>query len=421
MLSAERNAYMAQVGPGTPMGEFFRRFWLPVSLPEQLAERDGDPVRLRILGEDLVAFRDSNGAIGLVEAFCPHRRAPLFFGRNEECGLRCVYHGWKFDTSGACVDMPSEPPESNFRDRVTIGAYPVREFGGTVWAYLGPPESMPELPLMEWATLADEHRSAAMWIVESNWLQVLEGNVDTSHVSFLHSTNDGIPGVREEGWLDKAPRLMVVDSNIGFAYGGRRASKNDNYYWRVTQFMLPMYTLIPGPTWPRACVGVVPVDDHHCLRFQVAYDPDKPLVRERPFTPRELGTFDLPGNIQIDTWVPTENRRNLYSLDREQQRKMNYSGITGIETQDRAMTEGMGYICDRTREHLGTSDLAVIATRRVIERRAQDLQRGIPPAAAQLHDHYGVRPLDVVSPHNNLGDLLTDHVEETRMTAVAAE
>jgi phenylpropionate dioxygenase-like ring-hydroxylating dioxygenase large terminal subunit len=421
MLSAERNAFMTQVGPGTPMGELFRRFWLPISLPEQLAEPDGDPVRLRILGEDLVAFRDTNGSIGLVEAFCPHRRAPLFFGRNEECGLRCVYHGWKFDASGACIDMPSEPPESNFRDKVSIGAYPVRELGDTIWAYLGPPEEMPELPLMEWVTLPSEHRYVGMWIVESNWLQVLEGNVDTSHVSFLHSTNDGIPGVREEGWLDKAPRLMVVDSDIGFAYGGRRASKNDNYYWRVTQFMMPMYTLIPGPGWPRACVGVVPIDDHHTLRFQVSYNPEKPLQMERiPFTPRELSTFDLPGNMQIDTWVPTENRRNLYSLDRETQRKINYSGIAGIETQDRAMTEGMGYVCDRTREHLGTSDLAVIAARRLLERRARELQQGSPPVAAALHDRFGVRPLDAISPHANLGDLLNEHLHETRMTTLAS-
>src|SRR3954466_10471398 len=140
MLSAERNAYMTRVGPGTPMGEFFRRFWLPVLVPEQLAEADGDPARIRVLGEDLVAFRDTNGQIGIVDAFCPHRRAPLFFGRNEECGLRCVYHGWKFDTTGQCVDMPSEPSESDFKERLQVRAYPAREWGGAVWIYMGPPE-----------------------------------------------------------------------------------------------------------------------------------------------------------------------------------------------------------------------------------------------------------------------------------------
>jgi phthalate 4,5-dioxygenase len=415
VLSAERNKFMTEVGPGTPMGDLFRRFWLPISLPEQLPEPDCDPVRLRILGEDLVAFRDSNGAVGLVDAYCPHRRAPLYFGRNEECGLRCVYHGWKFDTSGACIDMPSEPPESNFKDKVQVRAYPVREFADTVWAYLGPPEAMPELPLMEWCVVPPAHRRVGMWIVESNWLQVLEGNVDTSHVSFLHSAADGIPGVREEGVTDKAPRLMVMENEIGFAYGGRRAARDDQYYWRVTQFLMPMYTLIPGPGWPRACVGVVPIDDHHCLRFQVSYNPEAPLDREPPFTPRALGTFEFSDRSSIDTWLPSENRGNLYSLSRTMQRMVNYSGIQGIETQDRAMTEGMGYVCDRTQEHLGTSDLAVIAARRLLERQATFLQKGTAPLAAGLHDRFGVRPLDVVAPNPTLTELLGAHAEELRM------
>jgi phenylpropionate dioxygenase-like ring-hydroxylating dioxygenase large terminal subunit len=415
VLTAERNKFMTEVGPGTPMGDLFRRFWLPISLPEQLPEPDCDPVRLRILGEDLVAFRDSNGGIGLVDAYCPHRRAPLYFGRNEECGLRCVYHGWKFDTSGACVDMPSEPAESNFKDRIQVRAYPVRELADTIWAYLGPPETMPELPLMEWCVVPPSHRKVGMWIVESNWLQVLEGNVDTSHVSFLHSATDGIPGVREEGVTDKAPRLMVMENEIGFAYGGRRASRDDQYYWRVTQFLMPMYTLIPGPGWPRACVGVVPIDDQHCLRFQVSYNPEAPLNREPPFTPRALGVFDFPGNLSIDTWLPSENRGNLYSLSRTMQRTVNYSGIQGIETQDRAMTEGMGYVCDRTQEHLGTSDLAVIAARRLLERQATLLQKGTAPLAAALPDRFGVRPLDVVAPYATLAELLGAHAEELRM------
>ncbi len=418
MLTKERNAYVTQVGPGTPMGNLFRHFWLPLTLSEQLPEPDGDPLRLRLLGEDMVAFRNSNGEIGVLDAFCPHRRAPLFFGRNEECGLRCVYHGWKFDTNGTCVDMPSEPPESNFKDKVQIKSYPVREFADTVWIYMGPGEP-PALPEMEWAMVPSSQRVAGMWLVECNWLQVLEGNVDTAHVSFLHSSQDGIPGVREEGWEDGAPQLQVIDNEVGYAYGGRRQRRTDNqYYWRVTQFLLPMYTLIPGPTWPRACVGVVPVDDHHTLRFQVSYNPEAPLPGDwRRFTPRELGEFCMPDGVTIDTWLPTENRGNSYGLDRDMQRRVNYSGIKGIETQDRAMTEGMGFVCDRSQEHLGTSDLAVIAARRVLERLARDLERGVPPRAAQLANRFGARPLDVVSPEANLGDLLARYSEEVRIAA----
>src|SRR3954452_8570675 len=236
MLSAKENELLTRVGPGTPMGEFLRRFWLPALLSDELPQADGDPIRIRVLGEDMVAFRDTNGQVGIVDAFCPHRRAPLYFGRNEECGLRCVYHGWKFDTTGQCIDMPSEPPESDFKERLSVRAYPAREWGGAVWIYMGPPESQPPLPALEWATVAPEQRRVAMWIVESNWLQVLEGNVDTAHVSFLHSAVDGIPGVREEGVVDKAPRLMVMENEIGFAYGGRRAAQDGQFYWRVTQF-----------------------------------------------------------------------------------------------------------------------------------------------------------------------------------------
>jgi phenylpropionate dioxygenase-like ring-hydroxylating dioxygenase large terminal subunit len=400
------------------MGDLFRQFWLPLTLSEQLPQPDGDPVRLRLLGEDLVAFRDTNGQIGVVDAFCPHRRAPLYFGRNEEGGLRCVYHGWKFNVDGTCADMPSEPPESNFKDKVSVKAYPVREFGDTVWIYMGP-GTPPELPLMEWATVPPANRRVAMWIVECNWLQVLEGNVDTAHVSFLHSAVDGIPGVREEGIDDRAPVLQVVENAVGFAYGGRRKRQiDDQFYWRVTQFLLPMYTLIPGPNWPRACVGVVPIDDAHTIRFQVSYNPEAPISQPPPFTTRELGEFRLPDGKTIDIWLPTENRANSYGLDRERQRRVNYSGIQGIETQDRAMTEGMGEVCDRSQEHLGTSDLAVIAARRLLERLAVNLQRGIAPGASQLADQFGARPLDVVAPQANLGDLLAQHADEVRMAAL---
>jgi phthalate 4,5-dioxygenase len=419
MLSVERNAFMTRVGPGEPMGELFRRFWLPLTLSEQLPEPDSEPIRLRLLGEDLVAFRDSNGEVGVVDAFCPHRRAPLYFGRNEECGLRCVYHGWKFDTSGACVDMPSEPAESDFKDRIRVKSYPLREFGDTVWIYMGP-GAPPDLPQMEWATIPSSHRRVAMWIVECNWLQALEGNVDTAHVSFLHSTTDGIPGVREEGVEDRAPQLQVIENSVGFAYGGRRKRRNDEqFYWRVTQFLMPMYTLIPGPTWPRACVGVVPIDDQHAIRFQVAYNPEAPLESARQLTARELGEFRFPDGQTIDIWIPTENRGNRYGLDRDMQRRVNYSGIQGIETQDRAMTEGMGFVCDRSQEHLGTSDLAVIAMRRILERRAQELQKGVEPRAAALGEHFGARPLDVIAPEANIGELLAKHVDEVRMPAMS--
>ena len=187
MLTTQETEYLCRVGPGTPMGNLMRRFWHPVLLSKELPGPDCPPLRSRILGEDLVAYRDSNGKVGLLDNNCPHRRASLFFGRNEEAGLRCVYHGWKFDTSGACVDMPSEPAESNFRDKVKIKAYPVKEAGELIWAYMGPPELEPPLPMLEYNSLGADQVSVSKLRYESNYVQVVEGDIDTVHASLLHS------------------------------------------------------------------------------------------------------------------------------------------------------------------------------------------------------------------------------------------
>ena len=190
MLTREDNELLTQTGPGTPMGEFFRRFWMPVLLSEELPTPDCSPVRVKVLSEHLVAFRDTDGRVGVADNYCPHRRASLFFGRNEECGLRCVYHGWKFDVNGDCVDMPSEPAESNFKDKVKIKAYPAREYGSCVWVYMGPPALQPELPGFEWARVPDDHRVVTRFIQHSNYMQCTEGEIDSCHVSFLHSVFD---------------------------------------------------------------------------------------------------------------------------------------------------------------------------------------------------------------------------------------
>src|SRR5579864_5826858 len=186
MFSKEDNELITRTGPGTPMGNVFREYWLPAMLSRELPSPDCDPVRVMLLGERLIAFRDTNGKVGLLQNHCPHRGASLFFGRNEEGGLRCVYHGWKFAIDGTCVDMPNEPAESDFKSKVKALAYPTRERNGVIWAYLGPREHPPELPDIEANNLPE-----GTWMVtaiqrESNWLQGLEGDIDTSHFSFLH-------------------------------------------------------------------------------------------------------------------------------------------------------------------------------------------------------------------------------------------
>jgi phthalate 4,5-dioxygenase oxygenase subunit len=207
MLSAEDNALITQTNRGTAMGELFRRFWLPVLLPEEVPEPDSPPIRLKVLGEYLVAFRDSHGNVGIVEAFCPHRRAPLFYGRNEEGGLRCVYHGWKFATDGTCMDLPSEPDDSDFKNKVQLEAYPTREWGGVIWVYMGPPEHMPsDVPQMEWGLVAPEQRRVIKNFQECNYLQALEGDIDTAHVSYLHSTKKPLP--QNQGVVRNVGRIV---------------------------------------------------------------------------------------------------------------------------------------------------------------------------------------------------------------------
>src|SRR5437868_6492894 len=235
MLSREDNELLTRTGPGTPMGNLYRRFWIPALLPSELPHSDSDPIRFRILGEDLVAFRDTNGKVGFIQNNCPHRGASLFFGRNEEAGLRCVYHGWKFDVDGNCIDMPNEPAESDFKNKVKAVAYPTQERMGIVWAYLGPRTTPPSLPDLEANTL--EGATATAFQLECNWLQILEGDIDTTHVGFLHygglKAEEQIPGSFSEYQLRQKPaHFQVIDTPGGVAYGARRPGPAGQHYWR---------------------------------------------------------------------------------------------------------------------------------------------------------------------------------------------
>ena len=260
MLSREENELLTQTDSGTPAGNYFRRFWLPAVAADARCRL---PTVLRfgceLLGEDLIAFRDTNGQVGLLDEACPHRRASLFWGRNEECGLRCVYHGWKFDVNGTCVDMPNEPAEYRFENKVRTAAYPTREYGGLIWAYLGPPEHQPELPKLEWARVPDSHRYISKRLQETNYLQAIEGGIDSSHSNFLHASLDAfrvtdsyVEKVKNSNnlrakyhLLDKAPWFTVKKTDYGLIIAVRRKAEEDNYYWRLTQFLLPSHTIIP--------------------------------------------------------------------------------------------------------------------------------------------------------------------------------
>lgn len=433
MLSVEENTYLTRTGPGTPMGELFRRFWLPIFLSSELPENDGPPLRTRLLGEDLVGYRDSNGHVGLLDAYCPHRRAPLFYGRTEECGLRCVYHGWKFDASGTCVDMPSEPPDSDFKDRLTIKAYSTYEVGGLVWAYMGPPEKQPvRPPLIEWTELPATRRRVRKWFHENNYMQGIEGDIDTAHVSFLHSDNRPeqvmarADAARQTGNLfrvaDKHPRLTAMDTDYGVVYGGRRLMPDGNsFYWRVTQWLLPSFSLIPG-RGQRGGTAWIPVDDEHCVRYSIALSPNQDINMEEDEARSPSGKpqqFTLKDGTIIDTMIPYGTKANQYEIDRAMQKAGHYSGIWSIAMQDKAMIEGMTRTVDRSLEHLGSSDVAVIAARRRLLKLARDLENGIEPVAPTHPELYRVRPLDLVSAEPEFGALLEQHAVDARVPVAA--
>lgn len=405
MFTAEENEILTRVGPGTPMGELFRRFWIPFLLPQELARPDAPPLRVRLLGEDLVAFRDSSGRLGLLERYCPHRRADLYFGRNEQCGLRCVYHGWKFDVDGNVLEMPAEPPNTPLLREVRIKSYPIREWGGLIWAYLGDRAHMPrELPQFEWGLVPAHRRIMTKRLQETNYAQGVEGGIDSSHVGILHSVLDPDTTrpfrarqrsiVTDVPYLatDTAPRFFVRETHYGFLIGARRSAGPDEYYWRITQFLLPFYTMIArrdgqpitGHAW-------TPIDDYNTWTFTMTWHP------ERDFQDGEVDPYEVHAELRDDgSFRPIANRANDYLIDREDQRLNSCTGIRGIGAQDAAIQESMGRIVDRTKENLGTGDAAIVAFRRRLLRMARELQSGVEPAPPLRPEWYRVRSAGVV-------------------------
>jgi nitrite reductase/ring-hydroxylating ferredoxin subunit len=398
MLSSEDNAILTRVGPGTPMGNLLRRYWTPCLLSNEIPEPDCPPIRVRILGEDLVAFRDSEGRVGLFVQACPHRGASLFFGRNEEDGLRCVYHGWKFDVRGACVDMPSEPAESNFKTKVRVRAYPTVESGGIVWAYMGPPEKQPPFRDFIGDNLTPDQWSARKLASDCNWVQGLEGNLDTAHISFLHraladfklrADETDRPGYPSESTStvirggDRAPALEVEDTWYGFRYAGLRRTPAGFTQARVTDFIMPFGCYIATtPVGGDNLLMMVPIDDDHFFRLSFTTKTAVRAPGHAEYAANAMGARSRPApSPPLVTLPERQSLANDYFIDREAQRTVSYTGIRGIPQQDMAVTESMGAIYDRSNEHLGRTDAAVIKMRRILIKAARDLEAGIEPPA----------------------------------------
>jgi len=416
MLSHHENQRLVRVGRGTPTGELFRRYWQPACLTQELPERDGPPVRVRLLGEDLVAFRDTVGRVGLVDAFCAHRRAPLFFGRNEECGLRCVYHGWKFDVDGACVDLPSEPPSSPMKASARITAYPTMEKAGIVWAYLGPKDAMPAPPDYEWMRAPATHGYVTKTYEACNYLQALEGGLDTAHSTYLHNIKLGDNSQPRQ--RDGAPRLDVERTDYGYSYVSTRQLGADGTYVRVYHYVMPFQQMrgglrgllrqnevpkLDGHLW-------VPIDDEQTNVYNWGYSADPAVA----ISAEMAEAFEHHSGRGKDDLIPgtftlKRNPSNDYLIDRVGQKTRSFTGIDGINTQDFAVQEGMGPIVDRSEEYLGTSDRAIITLRKMLLDATTAVERGEVPPGVEPRTHRDIRPYDgIVPPGANWRDTFAD-------------
>jgi phthalate 4,5-dioxygenase len=406
MITREQNEALTRTGRGTPVGELLRRYWLPVLLAGELPEPDCPPVRVRALGERLIAFRDTAGRLGLVSEFCAHRGVSLWFGRNEQHGIRCPYHGWKYDVDGQCVDVPSEPADNGFCAKIRLEAYPCIERAGVIWAYLGPKEARPAEPAYDWTRVPDSHRYVSKRLQECSWLQAMEGALDSIHSAFLHRYTVGDdpllkrdPASRALLEADRNPKFIPTVSPAGLYVATRRDAGADAYYWRVTQWLMPCFSFFPpyGDN-PYGGHAFVPIDDERCWVFSIDYQPGRALSaaeREAAHAGKGIHVRLIEG-----TFTPVANKRNDYLVDRAAQKaKQTFSGVFDVGVQDAAIQESMGAIQDRSREQLVSSDNGIIMTRRRLGEAATLVAQGKAPPGLDASAQ-GARAMSMVVPRD---------------------
>ena len=438
MTTPADSEFLTRVGPGTPMGAMMREYWIPAALSSELIA-DAPPTRLMLLGEKLIGFRDSLGRVGVMDHRCPHRCASLFFGRNEEAGLRCSYHGWKFDIEGNCLEMPNVPSHQSFPQKVKAHAYPATERNGIVWTYMGARKTPPPLPEFEAVLLPEAERNLFCVQRECNYLQGLEGDIDTSHFSFLHVgkvdfDNADPTNLGRFATNNRAPDYHVADTDWGTMYAAYRPAEADTTYWRVAHFMFPFWTIPPDGNFSDHIIARawVPMDDTHTMFFHCSWKKNTPGLRKLKDGAQipgvSIGNEFLPnGTGWFDRHRLKANADNDYLIDREAQRHASFSGIEGIHLQDQAMTESMGAIVDHTREHLAISDLMITRTRRRMIQAARAAEQGVaPPGVDHPELLQGARGGDFLSSASTgwleaYGKQMRDAKNPTGALRVAAE
>jgi phenylpropionate dioxygenase-like ring-hydroxylating dioxygenase large terminal subunit len=404
MLRKDQNDLLTQTGPGTAMGRLFRSYWIPALLAEELPEPGCPPVRVKLLSERLLAIRTIEGDYGLIDEFCAHRGVSLWFGRHEEGGIRCPYHGWKYDVTGQCVEVPSEPEENGFCRRIKLTNYPLVKVGDILWAYMGPPEERPPLPEWEFCRVPPDQTFTSKRLQECNWLQAMEGGIDSSHVSWLHrgalNKDPLFRGAKGNQYNlnDAKPVFEVADAPGGLFIGARRNAEEGRYYWRVTPWVMPSFTMI-APRGDHSVHGHfwIPIDDETCWAWSFDYHATRalrPEERQAMLDGHGIHVTYVPG-----TYRPAANKDNDYLIDREAQRRGDMmSGVAGIAMQDASLQESMGPIVDRTKENLVSTDNGIIMARHRLLRAAKALaEKGILPPGRDP-DHQRIRSAAVVLP-----------------------
>jgi phthalate 4,5-dioxygenase len=413
-FTREENDALTRVAPGTLMGNLFRQYWIPVVPVEHLAEPGGQPLRLKLLGEDLVLFRQRSGQLGLIGAYCSHRLGPLFFGRVEDDGLRCPYHGWKYGRLGECLDMPNVPREQQFMDEIHHPAYPCAEQGGIIWTYMGSARELPPLPDFEYLRVADEDRNYRLFYQQCNYLQVMEGGIDPTHVMWLHSPYD----LADDELAEQQPAqqkvanrsgartpmdVEIADTAGGFTYGAKRPAGDGKSLWRVNQFIMPFYTMPPGGDQKQAR-AYIPIDDESCVKWQIKWYPTRDIKRstqESLRAPFDEEAYDPPTNSAPFGHIRMKAKKSNDYLINWEIHKTRRFGIAGVNLQDVCVTEneGPGPILDRTKEHLCAGDLSTIKARLMLLDAAKALrEHGTVPPGAKDPSIYRVRGTSVVVP-----------------------
>ena len=413
MTTKAESELLTRVGPGTPMGKMFREYWMPAAKSDEL-KPDGDPLRLKLLGEELIAFRDSSGRVGVMDHRCPHRCASLFYGRNEEDGIRCIYHGWKYDVEGNCLDQPNLPPHQVYKDKVKAKAYKAVDRNGVIWVYMGERAKAPPLPMFEATLMPLEEVRLGVVQRECNYLQALEGDIDTSHFAFLHAGalkwNELMPG---STWYysmrNRAPEYSCEVTDWGTMYGAHRPAEDGTTYWRVAHFLFPFWTIPPDGDFSTHVVARawVPLDDTHCMFFIWSWlgatPKERLLASGKPIPGVNFGQQGLLPNTTdwLGRYRLARNAGNDYQIDRAAQRSgANFSGFNNITLEDQAMTESMGSIVDHTFEHLAPSDAMIGVTRRRLLQAVRDYtDKGIVPPGVDNADVFlSARGGDFVAP-----------------------